>query len=82
MLKKQTLQHTQSILLPLSWNRKVRDNFFHVSMVSLMEMTFVKTDKILLSDHIFRTPFDVTVSRSEDMTTESSPDLEDKEVIM
>lgn len=36
----------------------------------------------LLIDHIFRTPFDVTVSRREDMTTESSPDLEDKEVIM
>jgi hypothetical protein len=34
-----------------------------------------------LSDHIFRTPFDITVSRREDMTTESSPDLEDKEVM-
>ncbi|KAL7045799.1 hypothetical protein ACKWTF_002339 [Chironomus riparius] len=33
-------------------------------------------------DHIFRTPFDITVSRREDMTTESSPDLEDKEVII
>jgi aminopeptidase N len=33
-------------------------------------------------DHVFRTPFDITVSRREDMTTESSPDLEDKEVIM
>jgi aminopeptidase N len=33
-------------------------------------------------DHIFRTPFDITVSRRDDMTTESSPDLEDKEVIM
>ncbi|KAG5677707.1 hypothetical protein PVAND_007440 [Polypedilum vanderplanki] len=33
-------------------------------------------------DHVFRTPFDITVSRREDMTTESSPDLEDKEIIM
>lgn len=33
-------------------------------------------------DHIFRTPFDITISRREDMTTESSPDLEDKEIIM
>lgn len=38
--------------------------------------------ELLTVDHIFRTPFDVTVSRREDMTTESSPDLEDKEVIM
>ena len=33
-------------------------------------------------DHVFRTPFDITVSRREDFTSESSPDLEDKEVIM
>lgn len=34
------------------------------------------------TDHIFRTPYDLVLTRLSNMSTESSAELEDKEVVM
>lgn len=36
----------------------------------------------VVTDHIFRTPYDLVLTRLSNMSTESSAELEDKEVVM
>lgn len=81
----------KSILVRRSSIRTTLVSYFHVLMVNHTYVhSTLNVDKMTLflphsnvdTDHIFRTPYDLVLTRLSNMSTESSAELEDKEVVM